>query len=67
MLTNLSLNSPYCKIIFRRMKEKGTARVEKFSTNINLLVFDFYDFMEELCTLGEELLARNKRKTKKRK
>ena len=55
MLGSKSLKSPYVRAIFRRLREKDKARLEKVSTNINLLVFDFDDFMEELCNLHDEM------------
>lgn len=55
MLTAQSLKSPYVRAVFRKLKEKDLARVERCSTNINLLCFDFIDFMEELCNIYDEL------------
>ena len=55
MLTAQSLKSPYVRAVFRKLKEKDLARVERFSTNIDLICFDFVDFMEELCNVYDEL------------
>lgn len=54
MLTTNSLKSPYVRAVFRKLKEKDLARVEHFSTNINLLCFDFVDFMDELCNVYDQ-------------
>jgi hypothetical protein len=55
MLTSNSLKSPYVKAVFRKLKSKNLAKVEKVSTNINLLCFDFMDFMNELCDVYDEV------------
>ncbi len=60
MLTVQSLKSSYVRAIFRRMRERSKARVESFSTNINLLIFEFDDFMEELCNLYDDLAENRK-------
>lgn len=54
MLTTKSLKSPYVRAIFKKLKDKDLARVEKCSTNINLLCFNFDDFMQELCNVYDE-------------
>ena len=66
MLTTNSLKSPYVRAVFRKLREKNLAKIEKFSTNINLLCFDFVDFMEELCNIYNQLKKENKNVKKNR-
>ena len=61
-LNSKSLKSPYVQAIFRRLKNKKKIEIEKFSTNLNLVVFNFIDFMDELCNLYDDMqLERNKK------
>jgi len=60
MLTTQSLKSPYVKATFRKLREKKLARIEKFSTNIHLLCFDFGDFLEELCNVYDQSKIENR-------
>lgn len=55
MLNTNSLKSPYVRATLRNLRKKQLAKCEKFSTNLNLLCFDFYDFMGELCNIYEQL------------
>lgn len=61
MLTTDSLKSPYVKAVFRKLRTKKLAQIQKVSTNINLLCFDFVDFMNELCNVYDEVKLINKK------
>lgn len=54
MLTIKSINSPYVRAILRKMREKKIATLEKITSNLHLIIFDFDDFMETLCEIYDE-------------